>query len=392
MTLSRAEAEKIGKEGVAALHRGNAIAARAAFDRLVAWGGAAPQVRLFLAEACRQIGDSDAEASALDQLLAAEPHNIPALLMRADAYRRAGDHRAATSFYQAALAASKQAKQLPPAIVAQLERAAAHIRDAGSDYQSHLERALAERGVDAKATGPRFEEALDILFGRRQIYLQQPSVFYFPGLPQKQFYESEQFDWANDLEAATSDIRLEVSDLLHQGAEFRPYVEQEEKRPFRDFYGMQGDPSWGAFYLWQDGSLVEENALRCPRTVGALETVPMTRMGARTPSVLFSLLRPGTHIPPHHGMLNTRLICHLPLIVPPGCWLRVGNETRHWKEGKLTIFDDSIEHEARNPTDQLRVVLLFDIWRPELEAAERPAVAAIFEAIDAYGGVPDEPS
>ncbi len=83
-------------------------------------------------------------------------------------------------------------------------------------------------------------------------------------------------------------------------------------------------------------------------------------------------------------MLNSRLICHLPLIVPPGGWLRVGGETRFWEEGRLLIFDDSIEHEARNPSDRLRVVLIFDIWRPELSEAERRGVSAIFDAIDAY--------
>ena len=388
MTDGQAEAEEIGKSGLAALQRGDAAAARAAFDRLIATGRGGAQARLLLAQACRLGGDHEAEAAALDRVLAAEPHNVTALLMRGDAYGRIGDRRAATSFYRAALAAAKQMHQLPPTLAAQLERAAALVRDAGSDYQSHLETALADGGVDAKTTGPRFEQALDILFGRKQIYLQQPSVFYFPGLPQTQFYEREQFGWAADLEAATADIQAELGAVLEQGAGFRPYVEQEKNRPFRDFHGMHGDPSWSAFYLWQDGALVEENAARCPRTVAALERVPLARMGARTPVVLFSLLRPRAHIPPHHGMLNTRLICHLPLIVPPGCWLRVGNETRYWEAGKLMIFDDSIEHEARNPSDQLRVILLFDIWRPELDEAERRGVSAIFEAIDAYGGAP----
>ena len=31
--------------------------------------------------------------------------------------------------------------------------------------------------------------------------------------------------------------------------------------------------------------------------------------------VLFSVLKPGVRIPPHNGFLNSRLICHLPLIV-----------------------------------------------------------------------------
>ncbi len=389
MTLSQAEADELGKAGVAALQRGDGAAARAAFDRLLASGRAAPQARLRLAEACRMSGDPAGEAAAIDALLAAEPHNIAALVMRGDAYGRAGDRRAATSFYQAALAAAQQARNLPPALAAKLERAAAQVREAGGEYQAHLERALAERGVDAKATGPRFEEAIEILFGRKEVQLQQPSVFYFPRLPQIPFYEADQFDWAREVEAAAPDIRAELTALIDEGAPFRPYVEQEKDRPHRDFHGLLGDPSRSAFYLWDNGALVEENAARCPRTVAALERVPLTRMGGRTPAVLFSLLRPGARIPPHHGMLNTRLICHLPLIVPPGCWLRVGNETREWREGKLTIFDDSMEHEAHNPTDRLRVILLFDIWRPELDEDERRAVATIFETIDAYGGVPD---
>ncbi|MEA3049619.1 MAG: hypothetical protein QOG84_1455 [Sphingomonadales bacterium] len=302
------------------------------------------------------------------------------LLARGDAYRRAGDVRAATSFFQAALRHAAEAGSLPRDLLEPLQSAQAHVRQAGVDYQAHLERAVAEVGA-----GPRFDEAIDILFGRREIFHQQPSAFYFPGLPQRQFYEREEFGWAVGLEAETEAIRAELRALLDGGASFQPYVEAEADRPPQDFHGMRDDPSWGAFYLWKDGSLVAENAARCPRTVAALEKVPMSRIGSRTPSVLFSLLRPGARIPPHHGMLNSRLICHLPLVVPSGCWLRVGNETRQWDEGKLLIFDDSIEHEALNPTSSLRVILLFDIWRPELSEAERRGVSAVFEAIDGYG-------
>jgi aspartyl/asparaginyl beta-hydroxylase (cupin superfamily) len=118
--------------------------------------------------------------------------------------------------------------------------------------------------------------------------------------------------------------------------------------------------------------------------MSALTDVPLIRVGNRTPSVFFSLLRPGAHIPPHRGMLNCRLICHLPLIIPDGCWLRVGNDTRNWEIGKLLIFDDSIEHEAKNDSDQLRIVLIFDIWRPELSEPEKAGISAIFQAIDSF--------
>ncbi|HEY0413803.1 MAG TPA: aspartyl/asparaginyl beta-hydroxylase domain-containing protein [Allosphingosinicella sp.] len=315
--------------------------------------------------------------------MASSPHRpeaeLHSLLAEGEAFRRAGDTRAAVSFFQAALRQAQAAPRLPAALMAALQRAEAFVRQAGADYQAHLERALAPLQA-----GRRFAEAVDILFGRKPVQVQQPSALYFPGLPQIPFYEGESFPWAPAIEAATQDIRRELVALINEGASFQPYVEAEANRPGRDFHGMLGDPSWGAFYLWKDGAQVEENAARCPRTVEALSGVPMTRIGTRTPSVLFSLLRGGAHIPPHFGMLNSRLICHLPLVVPPGCWLRVGNETRQWEEGKLLIFDDTFEHEANNPTPELRVLLLFDVWRPELTAAERDGVSAIFSAIDGY--------
>jgi aspartyl/asparaginyl beta-hydroxylase (cupin superfamily) len=307
------------------------------------------------------------------------------LLVRGQEFARAGDPRAAASFFAAALRAAAAAGPLPEPLRTELGGAEAYLREAAAAYQVHLERAVAGAGA-----GPRLDEALAILLGRKPLhvppvrYPQRPSVFHFPGLPQRPFYDREEFDWVPALEAATDSIRSEVQALLAQGADFRPYVEQEKNRPQRDFHGLQGDPSWTAFYLWKDGALVGDNAERCPRTVEAIRGVPLSAIGSRTPSVFFSLLRPGAHIRPHHGMLNSRLICHLPLIVPPGGWLRVGGETRAWEEGRLLVFDDSVEHEAMNPADRLRVVLIFDIWRPELSAAERRGVSAIFEAIDAF--------
>jgi aspartyl/asparaginyl beta-hydroxylase (cupin superfamily) len=83
---------------------------------------------------------------------------------------------------------------------------------------------------------------------------------------------------------------------------------------------------------------------------------------------------------------NTRAIVHLPLIVPEGCGFRVGGETRAWREGEAFAFDDTIEHEAWNGSDATRIILLFDVWRPELDTAERAALRAMFAAIDALNG------
>jgi aspartate beta-hydroxylase len=83
---------------------------------------------------------------------------------------------------------------------------------------------------------------------------------------------------------------------------------------------------------------------------------------------------------------NARLVTHLPLIIPPGCGFRVGNQSRQWVPGQAWVFDDTIEHEAWNDSEQLRVVLIFDIWHPELTAVERRMITAMTEAQNLFQG------
>ncbi len=262
-------------------------------------------------------------------------------------------------------------------------------RGAGAGQRARL-RATPSRGArqprSGRAGSQRFGRALDLLLGRRQIYLQQPQVFYFPELPQIEFYDRADFPWAEVLERDTAAIREELCAILRAGDRFAPYMQPARDRPAFDNNGLLNDPSWSACHLISGGEEVAANAALCPITMNALRRLPLCCVPGRTPTALFSLLRPGTHIPPHHGFLNTRLICHLPLIVPPGCALRVGNETRPWKEGELVVFDDTMEHEAWNRSSELRVVLLFDIWRPELTETERSLVASMLESIDRFGG------
>jgi aspartate beta-hydroxylase len=225
---------------------------------------------------------------------------------------------------------------------------------------------------------------MDLLLGKKEIFLQQPTAFYFPELPQRQFYERAEFPWTAALEAETDAIREELVAVMREDGAFQPYLEDDPTRPPGEFGTLKNNPDWSAYYLIKGGDPQASAATRCPRTMVALRGVPLTDAPGRTPSVLFSLLRPGTRIQPHNGQINARLICHLPLIVPPGCGLRVGNETRPWVMGETLIFDDTIEHEAWNDSGETRVVLLFEVWRPELTAAERASVAAVLAAVGAY--------
>jgi aspartyl/asparaginyl beta-hydroxylase (cupin superfamily) len=315
--------------------------------------------------------------------------DMKTLLDRAEDYAGRGDARSAMTFYQAALKQAQGKPDIDPELLPRLQRGQQFIGKAIDAFREALERAVDENRPHDPVGAMRVSHALSMLKGERQVYLQEPSVLYYPYLAQRQYFEREEFDWVPALEAATADIRDELRAVLQEGADFRPYVENDPDRPAGDFAGLNENPAWTALYLWRNGTIVEENARRFPRTMAALEKVPLSQIGDRTPAVLFSRLEPGAHIPPHNGMLNCRLICHLPLIVPKGCWLRVGNEKREWEEGKLLMFDDSFEHEAMNPTSELRIILLFDVWRPELGPGERSAISAIFDAIDQFQGLPD---
>jgi hypothetical protein len=373
--VSQPDLNAIAQSGLSALQRGDAAAARAAFERVTAAGSATPRLNLLLAHACHRLGDKPSTATALDAVLAAEPRNIEALILRGDV---AEDDRAASAFYHFALS-SAQGTNPSPAIAARLQHAQASLAAANRRMLDHLQETTA-----GLAAGPRFEEAVEIVAGVKQPYFQAPSSFFYPGLPHTQFFDPADFDWAAGLEAQTSQIRAELEAVLANDTGLRPYVENEPNRPSRG-HDLMGDPSWSAFHLWEKGQPVSGNAERCPATMAALANLPIPHIAGRSPMALFSVLKAGTHIQPHHGMINTRLIVHLPLIVPQDCALRVGNDTRPVEAGKLLIFDDSIEHEAWNRSDATRVVLLFEVWRPELSSAEREALTILFEAIGTYG-------
>jgi aspartyl/asparaginyl beta-hydroxylase (cupin superfamily) len=164
-----------------------------------------------------------------------------------------------------------------------------------------------------------------------------------------------------------------------------PYIQYPDHLPMRQWQPLNRNPDWTAIHLWKNGQRVGANADRCPRTMAAIEAIDQPAIAGASPNAMFSLLAPGVAIPPHVGVSNARLVCHLPLIVPAGCWFRVGGETREWRRGEAFVFDDTIEHEAANPSSQLRVVLIVDLWHPDLTAIERAAVAAL---IGAEGGTP----
>lgn len=331
-----------------------------------------------LANAEMASGQNDGAEQALDQQLLIAPREVGALLLKAYLREQAGDARAASSFYRTALNQAAVDGVVPPALSALHAHAARYLAKANSGFEAYLLDAVGQ------SLSPTMTEAIELLTGKRELYLQEPSVFYYPGLPQKRFYDPADFPWLEPMLALVPQMQAELAEVLGQGGDgFSPYVHRKPNRPAPNT-PLLDNQAWTAFHFWRDGVLDEENAARCPATMAALGHAPLPRIPGRSPNAHWSRLLPGAHIAPHTGMLNTRLICHIPILTAPQCWFRVGSETRSWVDGVPLVFDDSINHEAKNDGSQERVILLFEIWRPEIDEADREAIGRIFQAIGDY--------
>jgi aspartyl/asparaginyl beta-hydroxylase (cupin superfamily) len=348
--------------------------------------GTHPMAELCLALAHKELGDAAAEAAAVRRALAIDPYFYPALLHEARMLEREGKPRQAARVYRNVLKVMPERDLADPG----LQRAVQHARGAveanTAALERHLDAALAPvRAAHVGARVERFDRSLQVMIGRRQMYAPQPVMLHYADLPPIQFYDDGLFPWMAELEASADRIRDELLGLLAEGRrEFRPYVQHPAGAPLEQWAELNHSPRWSSYFLWEHGRPVEEHCRRCPVTTAALAAIPMARLPNFSPTAMFSCLEARTTIPPHCGETNTRLIAHLPLVVPPGCWFRVGNETRAWQPGKAFVFDDTIEHEARNDSDRLRVVLIFDVWNPFLEPAERDLVAGLVNAVRDY--------
>jgi aspartate beta-hydroxylase len=296
-TTSSNNARALAEAGIQALRNGDAVNAKRLFEQIITLGAADASAFLGLAYACRRLNDPAATIKALDNALSLEPKNLRALIFKADHLAAAGDERAAVSFYLAASRiAAASTEPLPPDLQNEVARAQAMCEQSVVASESFLRERLATQGlVTASLKDPatrRFEDSLDVMFGRKKVYFQEPRQYFFPELPHIQFFASENFPWLDAVEAATDEIRDELKEVLKQTNAFVPYVQRAEDRPHNPQQGMLNNPDWSAFYLWKNGEIVAENAARCPRTMAALANVPISQISNRSPSILFSLLRP----------------------------------------------------------------------------------------------------
>lgn len=209
---------------------------------------------------------------------------------------------------------------------------------------------------------------------------QQPTFFFVPGLPTAAFLARDLFPWIEAMEAHAPKIRAELQQVLPH-AQGRERVFGSDELEAVNLRGLDAPPSWNGYYFDRHGDPRRDNRLACPVTASALDVVPLCRIREHAPETLFSVFTPGTHLLPHRGVTNARLVAHLPLLVPPDCALNVGGEEHRWREGRIVVFDDTFEHEAWNRSDQIRVVLIFDVWNPHLTEVERKATSDLIAAM-----------
>jgi tetratricopeptide (TPR) repeat protein len=305
-----------------------------------------------LAAVKRAQGDFAGAMAAVDKAREIDQLYFPALLMRGSLYEAMGKPRHAAYAYIVALT-----QMLPEDLTdAATERAVAHARQMVANHRNELEAFLAQElgsGLAAgrSAAARRMKAFLGHVSGNRRLYQPTPSNFYYPGLAPVEFFDRQDFPWTEALEAATPRVQAELAGVFADeaaSADIVPYAQLPDTEPLEQWAELNHSLSWSAYHLWQHGQRVEAHQRKCPDTAALLDALPQPQVPHRSPTALFSILRPKTHIPAHCGFSNFRLICHLPLVLPPDCHFRVGNETRQWRIGETIIFDDTIEQEERD--------------------------------------------
>jgi aspartate beta-hydroxylase len=371
--------------GQHAFRRGDFQSARAAFRRLADADGADAERWINLALACRQLKDEPAEETAIQHALVLDPKHLVALILRGNLLERQGKTHQAASVNLAIAQASPPLENLRPELRPAVSNALAQWEQYGRELGDFLDQHLdSYYQTFAGENLKRFRDSLDIMVGRKRRYESRSEIYHYPGLAPIEFFDRADFPWLDSIEGATDEIRAEFLEILKAEEGFTPYITYPPGVPLNQWVELNNSPRWSAFHLYKMGKLVEENAAKCPRTMRALDGAPQPDQPGRTPAAMFSLLKPRTRIPPHTGVTNVRLVAHLPLIVPEGCGFRVGNDTREWVPGRGWVFDDTIEHEAWNDSDKLRVVLIFDIWHPHLTPPERALITALTAGVNAF--------
>lgn len=380
--------EALNVLALSAMRRGQPRRALELLQRAVQSDSQDALSRHHLGRALDAAGDAAAASAAHESAVRLRPDFSVARLYWADSLERAQHIDQAVIQYMRALEdAQKTGRWLtpdttPPVLRPLIEHAVFLVRQHRNLAFSRLFEPLVHRfGADSLT---RIARTLRIYFKQETAVStdprQCPTFMFLPGLPATPYFDRTLFPWIKDFEHQTANIQAELRAVMPhpEGSERVFTSEALEKENLR---GAGAPPSWTGYYFYRHGERRDDNCAACPATAQALDPLPLSRVRGHGPEVLFSVFTPGTHLLPHRGVTNTRVVGHLPLIIPQDCALNVGGEVHAWEEGRTVVFDDTYEHEAWNRSASTRVVLIFDLWNPYLTDIERLAFADLIAAI-----------
>lgn len=341
------------------------------------------QILLAIGQACEKIGNLDQALSAYRRAALSHPGSALSYLFIGSVLQEKNDTETALKAYGLSFVLDRailflhEQQNVPPFIAERSRRAGALIEGKFADLQTKAIDDL-ETSLDADLSRIR----KTCWYGTHQgalpyrDNLQRPEGNYIPGLDPEPVFGKEQFDWAEAIEAQYPEIREEILANLNLDADedCRPYLTQglNEHHPLS---GLSGDKNWSSVHLYKEGMANDAALKRFPKTAAALRNVEHTTRNGLPLEIFVSALKPKTAIAPHFGLTNAGITVHLPIVIPEGdAAIRVGKEKHSWREGELFFFDDAFEHEAWNNTDELRIVLIFEVWNPNLTKAEQTAL------------------
>lgn len=337
-----------------------------------------------------QAGDFDAAADVLGKAVGNDPGFFVARLLLGVAHERRGESAAGLREYLASLAmAHDQGQWLDPAGTPPLLRPlVAHARRVVRNHRVTIANRVLEplrsrHGDRALARVARcFANYLGDDPSRPASPAQRPLFLYFPGLPETPYFDRALFPWYAALEDSWRTIAEEMERALEEDLELVPFLGPPDPAG-PSCLAAHGTAAarWDGLFFHRHGKRFDRSCARCPATVAALESLPLVHVPDHSPETLFSVLGPGSHILPHTGVTNTRTVTHLPLVVPRDCAISVAGQLHEWRPGRCISFDDTFEHEAWNRSDEVRVILLFDVWNPHLDEVEREAITRFVATI-----------
>jgi aspartate beta-hydroxylase len=374
--------------GSRALKRGDLAAAQDYFERTIRVAPRAAMTHQNLGIVLRARGYPEGALQAFDIALKLKPNLTMGWIQRGDVLQALGRREEAVAAYLRAealsgsLFAMMTAAQGAPRARRAIERAAALLAQAKLASVNDALAPLGKRHPETAFTRitPAIHHLCNATLPDLADPLQRPTLTYVPNLAARPFFERKVFPFLAALEGQGEAIRRELGAILSDPEAFAPHVQEAEEAQ-TPLTPLNHSSKWRTFHFYRKGERVADHCARAPATAAAVESLPLARVAGQAPEIFFSVLEAGTHIPLHYGIANYKLAVHLPLIVPPRCAIRVGDETRGWEPGKCLVFDDSFEHEVWNRGEEARVVLNFEVWHPDLGEAEREAFATAASAL-----------